>query len=183
LKYIGALSDGTLFAPKMLENKLKFLPYIREAVAFGDGRATVCALIDIDIDTDAVGRWADRQSISYSGHADLASREEVCGLIADCIARVNAQLASEPAQARSQIHRFLLLPKELNADDGILTRTGKLRRGAIAERFKPLADAMYEGRTEVRFDTGGDLDGNHVFADLKIRDAKMAAPAQARRAA
>ena len=91
MTYIGALKDGTPFAPRLLENKLKFIPYIREAVAFGDGRDMVCALIDIDM--AAVGRWADKQSISYTGHADLASRDEVYGLIADCIARVNAELA------------------------------------------------------------------------------------------
>ena len=104
MKYIGALNDGTPYAPKLIENKLKFIPYIKEAVAFGDGRDMVCALIDIDM--AAVGRWADKRSISYTGHADLASHDEVYGLIADCIAKVNADLAQEPALAKSQIHRF-----------------------------------------------------------------------------
>ena len=167
---VGALSDGTLHAPKLLENKLKFFAYIREAVAFGHGRDRVCMLVDIDI--AAVGKWADKQNVSYTGHADLASRDEVYGLIADCIGKVNAELAHEPALARSQIHRFLILPKELDADDGMLTRTGKLRRDAIAEHYRPLVDAMYEGRTEVRAD-----------GDVKIRDAKTFAPAPERRAA
>ena len=148
MDYIGALNDGTPFAPKLLENKLKFIPYIKEAVAFGDGRDMVCALIDIEM--AAVGRWADKRSISYTGHADLASQDEVYGLIADCIASVNARAGAEPALAKSQIHRFVILHGELSADDGVLTRTGKLRRGVIAERYRALVDAMYDGRTDVR---------------------------------
>lgn len=180
MKYVGALRDGTLFGPKLIENKLKYFSYIKEAVVFGDGHDMVCALVDIDM--TAVGRWADRKAISYTGHADLASRDEVYGLIADCITKVNAELAREPATANAQIHRFLILPKDLNADDGELTHMGKLRRGVIAERFRPLVNAMYEGRTNVRFDTEG-ADAGTVSADLKIRDAKVSAPAQPRRAA
>ena len=112
IKYVGALNDGTPHSPKLLENKLKFIPYIKEAVAFGDGRDMVCALIDIDM--AAVGRWADKRSISYTGHADLASQDEVYELIADGIAKVNADLAQEPALARSQIHRFVILHGELS---------------------------------------------------------------------
>ena len=163
--------------PKLLENKLKFLPYVREAVAFGDGRDMVCALIDIEM--AATSRWADKQSISYTGHADLASRDEVYALIADCIATVNAQLASEPAPAQSQIHRFIILNKELSADDGVLTRTGKLRRDVIATRYRAVVDAMYGGRTEVRFEAGS----GEEATEAKIRDAKVVAPAQTRRAA
>jgi long-chain acyl-CoA synthetase len=169
---VGALIDGTLHAPKPLENKLKFLPYIKEAVAFGDGRDRVCVFIDIDL--AAVGRWADKQSISYTGHADLASRDEVYALIADCIAEVNAALALEPTLAESQIHRFAILPKELDADDGVLTRTGKLRRGVIGERYRPLVDSMYEGRASVRLDDA---------TDLKIRDARTVASAPIGKAA
>ena len=172
---VGALKDGTPFAPRLLESKLKFVPYVREAVAFGDGRDMVCALIDIEM--AATSRWADRQNISYTGHADLASRDEVYALIADCIATVNAQLASDPAQA--QIQRFAILDKELSADDGVLTRTGKLRRDVIAERYRPLVDAMYDGRTDVRAEAGS---GEQV-TDMKIRDAKVVASAQTRRAA
>ncbi|TKW78089.1 MAG: long-chain fatty acid--CoA ligase [Bradyrhizobium icense] len=177
MAYVGALKDGSPFAPKLIENKLKFLPYIREAVAFGDGRAMVCALIDIDL--AAAGRWADRRSISYMGHADLASRDEIYGLIAGCIADVNAQLASELALASSQIHRFAILSKELSADDGALTRTGKLKRDAVAKQYRALVEAMYDGRTEFRLEGGF----GEEAADVKIRDAKPAASAPARRAA
>ena len=171
--YVGALKDGSPFAPRVIENKLKFLPYIREAVVFGDGRDMVCALIDIEI--AATSRWADGQVVSYTGHAELAAHEEVYTLIADCIARVNAQLASEPSLAQSQIHRFAILGKELSADDGALTRTGKLRRHVIAEQYRALVDAMYGGDADIRF--GAETN------EVKIRDTKVVAPAQTRRVA
>jgi long-chain acyl-CoA synthetase len=179
MAYVGALKDGTLYAPRLLENKLKFLPYIREAVTFGNGRDMVCALIDIEI--AATGRWADRQNISYTGHADLASRDEVYALIADSIGAVNAQLAADPTLAPSQIRRFVILHKELSADDGALTRTGKLRRDVIAEQYRALVEAMYDGRADVRFEI--DIGDGLAPADMKIREAKIATPAQARRAA
>jgi long-chain acyl-CoA synthetase len=182
LPNLGALSDGTPYAPRPIENRLKSDLHIREAVAFGDKRDMVCVLVDIDAAT--VGRWADKQAISYTGRADLASREEVQGLIADCIARANGALASEPALAKGQIRRFALLPGELSAADGLLTRTGKLRRGAIAERYRTLIDALYDGRTEAPVEAGSD-DGGHAGAaplDIKIRDVGATAPAQARRA-
>ncbi len=175
MKYIGALNDGSAFAPKLLENRLKFIPYIKEAVAFGDGREMVCALIDIDM--ASVGRWADKKSISYTGHADLASQDEVYGLIAECIAGVNADLAQEPTLAKSQIHRFVILHGELSADDGVLTRTGKLRRGVIAERHRALVDAMYDGGSQVSIVIEGGQ------ADIRISDAKVATSGQIRSAA
>ncbi|MBR1266007.1 AMP-binding protein [Bradyrhizobium sp. AUGA SZCCT0222] len=175
MKYIGALNDGTAYAPKPIENRLKFSPYVKEAVTFGDRRDMVCALIDIDM--AAVGRWADKRSISYTGHADLASQDEVYTLIADSIARVNADLVQEPALANSQVHRFLILHGELSADDGVLTRTGKLRRGVIAERHRTLVDAMYGGGSHVRIDVEGGQ------ADIKIRDAKVVASGKIRSAA
>lgn len=153
LQHVGRLSDGTLHAPRLVENKLRFSPYVREAVVFGDGQASVCALIDID--TITVGRWADRRELAYTGHADLASRPEVHALIAQCIAEVNAELAVEPVAARNQIHRFVVLQKGLDADDGLLTRTGKLRRDAIAERCRALIDAMHAGHDRVRVDSAG----------------------------
>jgi long-chain acyl-CoA synthetase len=174
---VGALRDGTPYAPKLIENKLKFLPYIKEAVAFGDGRDMVCALIDIEM--AATSRWADRKSISYTGHADLASRDEVYALIADCVDKVNAQLASEPALAQCQIYRFAILRQELSADDGALTRTGKLRRNAIAEKYRALVEKMYGGRSEARLEGSSGKEP----AEEKIRDAKLVAPAQTRRAA
>jgi long-chain acyl-CoA synthetase len=170
---LGVFTDGAPFEPKLIETRLKFSPYIKQAVVFGDGRDRACALIDIDV--AAVGRWADTHNISYTGHTDLAAREEVHGLIADRIAEVNAELALDPRLARAQIHRFLILQKELHADDGLLTRTGKLRRNVIAEHYGSLVEAMYEGRAAVGFEVDG------VLADLKIRDAK--ASAQSRRAA
>ena len=180
VKHIGALNDGTPYAPRLLENKLKFVSYVKDAVVFGDGRDMVCALIDIDM--AAVGRWADKRSISYTGHADLASQDEVYGLVADCIAKVNAELAQDPVLAKSQIHRFLILHGELSADDGVLTRTGKLRRGVIAERYRTLVDAMYGGHATVSVDIA-DAHAGTASSDLKIRDAKVLARTKIRSAA
>jgi long-chain acyl-CoA synthetase len=173
--HLGAFADGAPFAPKPIENRLKFSPYIKQAVVFGDGRDRACALIDID--GAAVGRWADKHNISYTGQAELAAREEVHGLIADCIAEVNAELALDPRLARAQIHRFLILQKEFHADDGLLTRTGKLRRNVVAEHYGSLVEAMYEGRAAASIEVDG------ILGDLKIRDAKVIAPAHSRRAA
>ena len=172
LKNVGALNDGTVYAPKLLENKLKFLTSIKEAVVIGDGRDRVCALIDIDI--AVVGNWANKRSLSYTGHAELASLLEVYELIAKGIAQVNAGLALDPLLARSQIHRFAILPKELDPDDGVLTRTGKLKRGVIAERYRVVVDALYEGRHAVHLDDG---------VELKIRDARTFDPTQRAKAA
>jgi long-chain acyl-CoA synthetase len=173
VKDVGTLDDGTMFAPKYIENKLKFFPYIKEAVAFGQGRGRVCVFVNIDM--DAVGNWADRNNISYTGHTDLASRDEIYELIGQCIEQANAGLALEPALANSQIGRFLLLHKELDADDGELTRTRKVRRGFIGERYQTLLDAMYAGdssvmvNAEVRYEDGRVAT---VSAEVKIRDAK-----------
>ena len=172
LKNVGALNDGTVYAPKLLENKLKFLTSIKEAVVIGAGRDRVCALIDIDI--AVVGNWANKRSLSYTGHAELASLLEVYELIAKGIAQVNAGLALDPLLARSQIHRFAILPKELDPDDGVLTRTGKLKRGVIAERYRTVVDALYEGRHAVHLDDG---------VELKIRDARTFDPTQRAKAA
>jgi long-chain acyl-CoA synthetase len=181
---VGKLSDGTLFAPKYLENKLKFFPYIKEAVTFGDGRDQVCAFINIDM--DAVGSWAEKRKLAYTGYVDLASRDEVRDLIAECVEKVNADLAADPELAGSQIHRFLLLHKELDADDGELTRTRKVRRGYIAERYAPLVEALYGGKrtvhveAQVRYEDGRTA---KITADLAIRDARTFAPEAARKAA
>src|SRR4029453_16492067 len=124
--------------------KLKFFPYIKEAVAFGAGRDRVCAFVNIDM--DAVSNWAEKRNLAYSGFPDLAQHDAVYALVGDCIAQANADLAREPELAGSQIHRFLILHKELDADDGELTRTRKVRRGAIAERYAPLVAALRDGR-------------------------------------
>jgi long-chain acyl-CoA synthetase len=177
VKDVGQLRDGTLFAPKYLENKLKFFPYIKEAVAFGDKRDMVCTFVNIDM--DAVANWAEKRNLAYSGYTDLAEQEPVAALIRECIEKVNADLAREPELANSQIHRFLVLHKELDADDGELTRTRKVRRGFIAEKYAPLIDALYGGKgtchieTQVRFEDGRT---GMISADIKILDATVAAP-------
>ena len=169
-----------MFAPKYIENKLKFFPHIKEAVAVGDGRAMVCALVNIDF--EAVGNWAERRNLPYAGYTDLAQKPEVYALVRDCIEKVNADLAADEKLAGSQIHRFLVLHKELDADDGELTRTNKVRRGFIAEKYQVLVDALYGGRTEqfietqVRFEDGRT---GSVNATLKIMDAKTFAPLKA----
>ena len=184
VKDVGKLADGTLFAPKYLENKLKFFPYIREAVCFGDGREQVCALINFDI--DAVGNWAERRNLPYAGYTDLASRDEVYDLVRECIERVNADLCADPELANSQIHRFLVLHKELDADDGELTRTRKVRRRFIGEKYGLLIDALYGGLDKVHVEAQVKYEDGRTgtySADLKIRDAKRIAPSPARKAA
>lgn len=140
---IGRLADGRTFAPKAVENRLKFSPYIHEAVVFGTGHDGLVALIDLEGAT--VGPWADRHEIAYAGHADLVAREEVQGLMAEVIAQVNAQLARDPATAVAQVRRFAVLPKPLDPDDGVMTRMRKLRREAIAARHAALIEAMHQG--------------------------------------
>src|SRR2546428_1354157 len=183
-KDVGKLSDGTLFAPKYLENKLKFFPYIKEAVAFGADRDRVCAFINIDM--VAVSNWAEKRNIACSGYTDLAQQDSVYELVAQCLGQVNADLAREPELANSQIHRFLILHKELEADDGELTRTRKVRRGFIAEKYGSLVEAMYQGRDSVHVEAQVKYEDGRsgtFAAELKIRDAKTFAPAAARRAA
>lgn len=180
MKNIGTLKNGSPFAPRAIENKLKFSSFIKEAIVFGNARDKVCALVDIDV--SAVSRWADLQSITYTGYADLASREEVYDLISREISRVNAELASDPALAGCQVHRFAIIRKELNANDGLLTRTGKLRRHAIAEKYKALIDGMYEGSGEVHVaDDSAHADA--AISNIKISDATVSATAQSRKAA
>lgn len=176
IKDIGALSDGTLHAPRLIENKIKFSPYVREAVAFGNGRDMVSVLVDID--TSAVGGWANKQAISYTGHADLASREEVYRLVGEAIAKVNAELAKDPALTKAQIRRFAILPKELDADDGVLTRMRTLRRDAVAERYRALVDAIYQGFASASVDAGAGAP-----SDIRIADAKTSSPANTKKAA
>ncbi|MEP6944095.1 MAG: AMP-binding protein [Betaproteobacteria bacterium] len=176
---VGKLSGGAMFAPNYLENKLKFFPHIKEAVVFGNARDSVCAFINIDL--GSVGNWAERRGIAYSGYTDLAAKPEVYKLIGECVEKVNAELAGEGSLGASQIHRFLILHKELDPDDDELTRTRKVRRGFIAEKYAVLIDALYGGRTsqhietQMRFEDG--RTGN-VAADLKIDEARtFAAPA------
>lgn len=173
----GGPNDGAMFAPKYVENKLKFFPHIKEAVAFGDGRDRVCAFINIDF--EAVGNWAERRNLPYAGYTDLAAKPEVTELIRDCVEKVNADLASDERLAGSQISRFLVLHKELDADDGELTRTRKVRRGFIADRYAVLVDALYGGKAEQFIETAVKYEDGRtgvVSATLKIIDAKTFAP-------
>jgi len=177
VKDVGKLADGTLFAPKYLENKLKFFPYVKEAVCFGHQRDKVCAFINIDM--EAVGNWAEKRNLPYSGYTDLASRAEVHELVRECVERVNADLAGDPELANSQIHRFLILHKELDADDGELTRTRKVRRGFIAEKYEPLVAALYDGRQTVHVEAQVKYEDGRtgtLSADLRIGDASVRRP-------
>ena len=169
----GGANDGAMFAPKYVENKLKFFPFIKEAVAFGDRREKVCAFINIDF--DAVGNWAERRNLPYAGYTDLAAKPEVLQLVAECVQKVNADLAGDALLAGSQISRFLVLHKELDADDGELTRTRKVRRGYIGDKYQVLVDALYSGKAEqfietaVKFEDGR---SGSVSATLPIVDAQ-----------
>jgi len=176
----GGPSDGAMFAPKYVENKLKFYPHIKEVVAYGDGRDKVCVMVNIDM--DAVGNWAERRNLAYAGYTDLAQKPEVYQLIKDCIEKVNADLSQDEMLAGSQVSRFLVLHKELDADDGELTRTNKVRRGFIAEKYQPLVDGLYGGKTEqfietvVKFEDGR---SGSVSATLRIEDTRTFAPVKA----
>lgn len=176
-KDVGHLADGSLFAPKYIENKLKFFPFIKEAVAFGANRPEVCAFVNIDL--EAVGNWAERRGLPYAGYTDLASKDEVYDLIRDCVEQVNRDLARDPKLAASQVARFLILHKELDPDDDELTRTRKVRRAFIAQKYAVLVDALFEGRdrqyieTEVKFEDGRT---GRISADLRIEAAAIASP-------
>jgi long-chain acyl-CoA synthetase len=172
-RLMGGPNDGAMFAPKYVENKLKFFPFIKEAVAFGDRRERACAFINIDI--DAVGNWAEKHNLPYAGYADLSQKPEVCALVQECVEKVNADLAADDKLAGSQVHRFLILHKELDADDGELTRTRKVRRGFIGERYQVLVDALYDDRTEQHIETPVKFEDGRsgvIAATLRIVDAK-----------
>jgi long-chain acyl-CoA synthetase len=175
----GGAHDGAMFAPKYVENKLKFFPFIKEAVAYGDGRDKVCVMLNIDF--DAVGNWAERRNLPYAGYTDLAQKPEVYQLILECVEKVNADLSVDTLLAGSQISRFLVLHKELDADDGELTRTNKVRRGYIADKYAVLVNALYEGlsqqfiETAVKFEDGR---SGSVSATLKLSDAKLFTPVE-----
>jgi len=178
-KDVGRLADGTLFAPQFIENKLKFFPHIKEAVCFGDKTDRVCAFINIDL--QSVGNWAEKQNLSYGGYVDLAGKTEVYALIEHCVSQVNLDLARDPQLAGSQVKRFLILHKELDADDDELTRTRKVRRGFIAEKYAPLVTALYSGqsaqhiKTQVKFEDGR---VGYIEATLRIKDMSPVSPAR-----
>ena len=180
-KDVGKLTNNAIFAPKYLENRIKFYPEIKEAVAIGQGRDCVTMLINIDL--ASVGNWAERNNIVYASYQELAGHPEVYKMIERRIDELNLSLAREPRMVASQIKRFLVLHKELDADDGEMTRTQKLRRSFIADRYAPLIDALYNGspraqmRSEVTFEDGrkGMLDGDVPVIDMKIHPPSGAA--------
>jgi long-chain acyl-CoA synthetase len=179
-KDVGRLTDGTLFAPKYIENKLKFYPNIKEAVALGNARDFVCVMVNIDM--TAVGSWAERNNVVYGSYQELAAHPQVYDMIERHIEEVNRSLIDEGVMGTAQIRRFLLLHKELDADDGELTRTLKVRRSFIAERYAPLFNALYDGSheadiaSEVTFEDGRK---GTISARVKIRDIKTSPPAPA----
>ncbi|MBY6049811.1 AMP-binding protein [Vannielia litorea] len=173
-KDVGKLADGRMFAPKYVENKLKFFPNILEAVVIGAGRDRCCAMINIDL--GAVGNWAERNNIAYASYQELAGHPQVLNMIQSHVEEVNASVAEDEMLAGCQIHRFLVLHKELDADDGELTRTQKVRRGVIGEKYADLVDALYGGaesvytETEVTYEDGRK---GAIKATLQLRDAKV----------
>jgi len=185
-KDVGRMTDGTIFPPKFIENKLKFFPFIKEAVAFGHERDMVAAMISIDL--EAVGNWAERTGIAYGSYQDLAERDAVYDQIQANVEQVNADLAADSNLSGTQIRRFVLLHKELDADDGELTRTRKVRRRFIAEKYDQIINALYSDQERVKVEaqvTFEDGRTGTVNADLKIRGANRAetAPDSAQKAA
>jgi long-chain acyl-CoA synthetase len=180
-KDVGRLNGGTLFPPKYIENKLKFYPNIREAVAYGDKRDFVSVMLNIDL--TAVGSWAERNNVVYGSYQELAGHPLVYDMIEKHVAEVNRSLAEDKVMAGAQIRRFLILHKELDADDGELTRTQKVRRGFIAERYAPLITALYDGSSEADISTQVTFEDGRkgtISARVKIRDMQVApAPSSA----
>ncbi|MCZ2102765.1 MAG: long-chain fatty acid--CoA ligase, partial [Burkholderiales bacterium] len=162
-----------MFAPNYIENKLKFFPQIKEAVCFGHDREEVCAFVNIDF--DAVGNWAERRGLPYAGYVDLAGKPEVLEMMRECMAQVNQDLAAEEGMAATQVARFLVLHKELDPDDDELTRTRKVRRNFVAQKYAVLIDALYGGRSEQFIETKVKFEDGRtgtVSATLKILEAK-----------
>ncbi len=172
-KDVGKLNDGGLFPPKYIENKLKFFSDIKEVVAFGDGRDYVSVFVNIDL--TAVANWAERNNIVYGSYQELAAHPDVYEMVHAHVKKVNADLAAEPRVASAQIKRFLVLHKELDADDGELTRTLKVRRNFIVERYGELIDALYSDKTEqfvsttVTFEDGR---SGKIEATVQIQDVE-----------
>jgi long-chain acyl-CoA synthetase len=173
-KDVGRLKTGALFAPKYIENTLKFFPEIKEAVAFGSGRDFSTAFLNIDL--QAVGNWAERNNIAYASYQELAAHPEVAKIIAAHVDATNLRLSREPMMAGAQISRFLILHKELDADDGELTRTLKVRRAFVADRYAPLVEALYDGSTEKYVETEMTYEDGRkgmVRATVRIHDARI----------
>ena len=173
-KDVGKMADGSLFAPKYVENKLKFFPNILEAVVFGSGKSECTAFINIDL--AAVGSWAERNNIGYASYQELARHPQVMDQVQSHVEEVNASIAEDEMLSGCQVHRFVVLHKELDADDGELTRTRKVRRKIIAEKFDDIIAALYDGsksvstETEVTYEDGRK---GSIKATLEVRDAKV----------
>jgi long-chain acyl-CoA synthetase len=173
-KDVGKMANGSLFAPKYVENKLKFFPNILEAVVFGNGRDECTAFINIDL--TAVGNWAERNNIGYASYQELARHPQVMDTIQSHVEEVNASIAEDEMLSGCQVHRFVVLHKELDADDGELTRTRKVRRKVIGEKFDDIITALYDGSpsvstvTEVTYEDGRK---GSISATLEVRDAKV----------
>ena len=183
-KDVGRMADGSMFAPKYVENKLKFYPNILEAVVLGNRRDFCTAFINIDL--QAVGNWAERNNIAYASYQELAGHPQVYATIKAHIEAVNASIAQDEMLSGCQVHRFLVLHKELDADDGEMTRTRKVRRNVIEEKFADLIAALYDGsdsiytETEVTYEDGRK---GKLKATLRIEDAKVFPAAAVTRAA
>jgi len=173
-KDVGKMANGSLFAPKYVENKLKFFPNVLEAVVFGNGRTECTAFINIDL--TAVGNWAERNNIGYASYQELARHPQVMDQIQSHVEEVNASIAEDEMLSGCQVHRFVVLHKELDADDGELTRTRKVRRKVIGEKFEDIINALYDGSssvstvTEVTYEDGRK---GSISATLEVRDAKV----------
>jgi long-chain acyl-CoA synthetase len=173
-KDVGKMADGKMFAPKYVENKLKFFPNILEAVVFGDGRDACTAFINIDL--NAVGNWAERNNIGYASYQELAGHPRVLDMIQQHVEDVNRSLSEDPMLSHCQVHRFLVLHKELDADDGEITRTRKVRRGVVAEKYGDLLTALYDGSKEISTTTEVTYEDGRkgsISATLEIRDAAV----------
>jgi len=184
-KDVGHLADGRIFAPKYIENKLKFYPNIREAVVFGHERDYCTAMLNMDLDT--VGNWAERNNVGYASYQELAAHPRVYEMIAADVEATNRSLAEDPMLSHCQVARFLILHKELDADDGELTRTMKVRRSTIAERYEAVIEALYSGAdtvdcvVEVTYEDGrtGRISGTLAIRDVPTFAGAGAAPARA----
>ena len=173
-KDVGKMANGSLFAPKYVENKLKFYPNILEAVIFGNDKSHCCAFINIDL--TAVGYWAERNNISYSSYQELAGHPDVVRQIQDHIEEVNISLAGDQMLSGCQIHRFLILHKELDADDGEMTRTRKVRRRIIEDKYSDLISGLYSSKTQISTDTEVTYEDGRkgsISATLELRDAEV----------
>jgi long-chain acyl-CoA synthetase len=165
---VSRLNDGTLFAPQFLENKLKFSPYVREAVALGSGRDYAAAMINID--QESLENWAERAAVAYSGYQELSQKREVYQLIHDEVVKINRTLALDTELAGTQIRRFLILNKELDPDDGEITRTRKLRRGVIGERYARLIEGLYNGAQRVETEVMITYEDGHTGAFRSVAE-------------